>query len=105
MARVPGLGVRIMPNDHVPLIEEAYCPDIFVSGIGKIEKLTGGMVRITFFSERRGEGGRCERVVSAKIVRPLSTWPQAMRMLAMAIADVGLVVMADGSELMAETMN
>lgn len=71
----------------IQLIEEAYCPDVFVSGIGKIEKLEGGMVRVVFYSERHGDDGQIERVIVLKLVRPLATWAKSARMLASALTD------------------
>lgn len=80
---------------RMALIEETYCPDIFVSGIGKIEKL-GDVVRVSFYTERYNSTGQIEHVLALKVIRPLSTWAQSATMLAAALADATTTLLVLG---------
>ena len=68
----------------IPLIEDP-APEIFASGIARIEWLSGGMVRIVFYAERMEDGQMVHGVV-LRLVRPASTWPKALRIIAAAMA-------------------
>ena len=70
---------------EIELIEDVGTPEIFASGIARIEWLSGGMVRVVFYVERM-EGGRMVHAVALKLVRPASTWPKALRIIAAAMA-------------------
>ncbi len=64
------IGGNAMPDR--PLIEPVHCPDIFASGIARVERLAGGLVRIVYYVEDHDEAGRAVRVVTAKMLRPIS---------------------------------
>ena len=51
-----------------PLVEQALVPDIYASGIGKLEIIDKVCIRLTFYVVQDGE-----RVVVAKIVRPIAS--------------------------------
>lgn len=84
----------------VPLVEDGVVPEVFVSGIARIERLSGGMVRITFYSERHTDQGEMEHVTAAKIISPLLTWPQALKMLSRALGEGDLPFMPEGVTIM-----
>lgn len=54
-----------------PLVELSIISDVFASGVGSVEKLSDGLVRITFYAEARDELGKPIHLVVAKIVRPM----------------------------------
>lgn len=81
-----------------PLVEDGYVPDVFVSGIARIERLSGGMARVVFYAERNSEDGP-ERVIVLKIVRPIATWPDAMRMLARSMGESDLPFVTEGGKI------
>lgn len=83
----------------LPLIEEAVIPDIFISGIGRIEKLAGGMVRVVYYAERQIEPGLIEHVVVAKLVRPIATLIDAMRILRNTLAEADIPFIAAGGKI------
>ena len=63
--------------------------DVFASGLGKIEKLSGGCLRIYLYAEQApldGEGP-VEKQVVAKIVVPASALPDAILMLTQTARD------------------
>lgn len=76
-------------GDPPPIVENVHVPDVFVSGIARFEKLGGGMVRVVFYAEQIGLDGQPERAVVAKIVRPISTWPTALRQIAESLTEDG----------------
>lgn len=84
------------------LIEEGQLPEFFVSGIGRIEKLAGGMVRVVFYSERRLDTGEVERVAVCRMIRPIATWHESLQIVsrALAIPDVVVVPGADALRMM-----
>ena len=74
--------------EHIAdLIEPFHIPDTFISGIGRIDRLEGGMVRVVFYSEEP-TAGRMERVVVCKIVRPVATWGAALKLMAAMLEQV-----------------
>lgn len=81
------------------MIEEMALADVVVTAIGKIERLTGGLVRLTFYSERWNERGEKEHVVALKLVRPIETWPQAVRLMSRMMAEADMPFVAEGGEV------
>lgn len=79
---------------NIPLVEIKPVRDIVVSGIGRIERLTGGVARVIFYVEQM-DGPDTVHVVAAKIVRPVSTWSQSLRMIATAMGNPDLPYVAD----------
>jgi hypothetical protein len=73
------------------LCELVPMTDIFVSGLGKIEKLAGGCLRIYLYVDQAPiEGdGPVEKQVVAKIIVPASALPDAVLMLAQAAQEGG----------------
>jgi hypothetical protein len=53
------------------LVEPFAVIDIFTSGVGRVEILRGGNMRLTYFTDATAENGRVERVVAAKIIIPI----------------------------------
>lgn len=45
--------------------------DTYATGLGRAELVNGGSIRLTFYVEQRNGMGEIERIVVAKIVRPL----------------------------------
>lgn len=89
----------------IPLIEEACFPDVFVTAIGRIERLTSGLVRITYYTERRNDAGDMEHVVALKMIRPIETWPQAARMMARIVTEIDMPFILDGTTVLIKSMN
>lgn len=58
--------------------------DIFVSGLGEVEDLGGGVFRFTFFAKHHGPSGE-EQIVVAKLVAPCEAVPPALIMAAKAV--------------------
>lgn len=86
------------PNS-VQLVEDTGILEIFASGVARVEWLSGGMVRIVFYVERM-EDGKMVHAVVLKLVRPASTWPKALRIIASAMAmENGLPIVADGGKI------
>lgn len=75
------------------LIEDVSIPDVFVNGIAKIERLSGGLIRISYYAERRNDRGDMEHVLALRIVRSLESMAQSIKMTAMFLArsDVPMV--------------
>ncbi len=72
----------IAPNG---LIEIVQAPEIYVDGIGAIELLNPGTVRIHLVQEQlpiETAAGRPQKIVVAKIVGPLLNIPQTIGQLA-----------------------
>lgn len=56
-------------NTNVPFTEPIAVPDTFVCGLGRIEKMRGGFMRFTFYTDQQSlHGCEQERVVVARIV-------------------------------------
>lgn len=62
-------------GQQLELVEPFGVPDVFVSGLGEVEAIGGGLLRFTFFSMDHGQ-----LVVVAKLVAPTSAVPAAIRM-------------------------
>jgi hypothetical protein len=61
------------------LIEPIPVQDIFVSGIGAIEKIGGGNLRFYLYVEQQSDDGtQSEKILVAKIVAPASAVPDAI---------------------------
>jgi hypothetical protein len=71
------------------LIEPVPVADVFVSGLGKIEKLNGGCVRIHLYVLQApidGDGPQ-EKQIVAKIIVPASALPDAVLQMIASIED------------------
>lgn len=66
------------------------CPDIFVSGIARIEKMTGDVYRFVFYVEQMIEDGHMCKVVAARILVPGTIIPIAIKQAAYATGDMGM---------------
>jgi len=67
------------------LIEPEGCHDIFCNGIGRVEMLSGGCVRVVMYVEHRLPNGLTEYVVACKLIRPISTLWSGKKLLDIAI--------------------
>lgn len=68
-------------NEIVPI------SDVFVSGIGAIEKLDGNMLRFWLYVLQAPEdGGPPEKIVVSKVVAPASAVPEAIFQMVAAIS-------------------
>lgn len=74
------------PPDAVELHEPFSVPDIFVEGIGRIERLSGGNLRFVLYAQQEAPDGRKERIVVAKLVGPVVGIPAVLRQITEAIA-------------------
>ena len=71
MAACPLSGGFAM-SKVAPLVDLGNCPDIFASGIAKVERIGGDCVRLTMYVNDTDESGKPIRVVVAKLVRPIA---------------------------------
>jgi hypothetical protein len=78
------------------MIEPAHIQDVFASGLGRIDKLSGGMIRLVFYVEEVGPEG-IERHVVAKIIRHRSSLGHSLKAIATAVSEEPLV--ADKGEI------
>lgn len=70
------------------LIEPVPAPEIFVYGIGAIEVMPRGNLRVILFQEQLPiEGGPVQRIVVAKLVGPMSNVPIVIGQLAQCLVD------------------
>jgi hypothetical protein len=76
--------VNVMDCEPRRLVEPVPVQDIFVSGLGAVEDLGGGVYRFVFFSRQYVEGEE-ERVTVAKLVGQMDAIPPAIFMAAQAI--------------------
>lgn len=56
-------------SDRVPLTEPVVVPDIFVSGLARIEEVGGGNLRFTFFTNQRSTDYLDERPQHTLVLR------------------------------------
>lgn len=70
------------------MIEPAPAPEFFVSDIGAIERLPGGVARF-YLCARRMAGNEVCDVIAVKIVRPIDTIPTMLNRLARCAARGG----------------
>lgn len=68
-----GMRVDASEMGNAPLIEPADMIDIFANGIARVENLDGGCVRLVYFAEQMASSGQKERLVVARVIRPIST--------------------------------
>lgn len=72
-------------------------PDVFASGLGKIEKLSSGIVRLTFYVEETRPDGSIEHRVVARILRDRASLGNSIMAIAHLIAEEPL--MADRGKI------
>lgn len=73
---------------EVPVLIDSNCPDTFCSGIARIDRLNGNLLRMVIYSEHPTGKGK-EWVVVAKLVISATTVPTAVRQIAFAIGERG----------------
>lgn len=81
------------------LIDDGTAPEIPVTAIARMERLTGGQLCITYYLERRNAEGEMEHRVALRLLRPLETLPQALRMAARIIGEADMPFVAEGGEI------
>jgi hypothetical protein len=82
-------------SDRVPLAEPVVIPDIFASGLARIEDIGGGNLRFTFYTTQRSTlfvDERPEHVIVERLVMPLGAVQQAIQAALIAIEGVQGVV-------------
>lgn len=82
-------------SDRVPLAEPVVIPDIFASGLARIEDIGGGNLRFTFYTTQRSTlfvDERPEHVVVERLIMPLSAVQQAVQATLIAMEGVQGVV-------------
>lgn len=84
------------PNikDAPPLVDLGDCRDIFLSGVGKVERLPGNCFRFVCYVEETDEGGP-RRTVAAKVIWPADVLPKVIRQALDALAREGHAMIAD----------
>ncbi len=78
------------------LIEDASIPDVFVSGIAKIERMEGGTIRMSYYAERRNERGETAHYLVLRVVRTLESLTQSMKLTAAFLAQPDTPMVAEG---------
>jgi hypothetical protein len=82
-------------SDRVPLTEPVVIPDIFASGLARIEDIGGGNFRFTFYTNQRSTvypDERSEHIVVERLIMPLSAVQQAVQATLIAMEGVQGVV-------------
>ena len=76
----------MLTTDSEPhrMTETAPVHDVFVSGLGDVEDLGGGVYRFVFFAKHHGPNG-VEETVVAKLIAPCEAVPPALIMAAKAV--------------------
>lgn len=77
------------------LAEHVVVPDVFVTGLARVERVGGGCLRFTFFTRQRSvifTDGRAELIVTARIVIPVTATCSAAKIALMASLGVGGVI-------------
>lgn len=69
------------------LYEAVPIQDIFISGLGAIERLEGGCLRFWLYVTQTSDDGTPERVVTARIIAPVSSVPDAIMQMIAAVDD------------------
>ncbi len=55
-------------SDAIPMIEPAVVLDTFVQGVGRVEEVSAGLFRVSYFAYQRAFDGTQERVCVAKFI-------------------------------------
>lgn len=85
---VPSHISRGSTMPEIPVLLDTNCPDTFCSGIAKIDRLSGNLLRLVIYSEHPTANGK-EWVVVAKLIMSASIVPSAVRQIAFAIGERG----------------
>ena len=80
------MGIRF----DMPVVEPPL-PDVYVTGITRIEQLRDGVLRLVLECEQTGPIGGQERMVVAKLLWSVSDLPEAVRRIAHAAAGNGVL--------------
>lgn len=59
------------------LIEPMLVRDVFISGVGRVERLADGNLRVVCYTERTCDG-QVERIVTARIIISVRATPAAV---------------------------
>lgn len=81
-------------NETIPI------QDIFVSGLGAIERLEGNCLRFHLYVTQAADDGAPEKIVIAKIVAPACAVPDAILQMIAAIGDKAAQMIPMVGELM-----
>jgi hypothetical protein len=63
----------------VRVVDDPSIPDTTTHGIGRVERLADGRVRLTYYAGRCGDDGQLEFHTVAKLVLAIDTIPEIMR--------------------------
>ena len=81
-----------MPNSGVPYTEPIAVPDVFATGLARIEE-AGGNLRLTFYVDQLSMlTGEMERLIVARIVVPLDKFLVMREKTTLALAGITGVV-------------
>ncbi len=78
------------------LIEESSVPDIFISGIAKMERLSAGMIRVSYYTERHNHRGEIEHVLALRVIRSLESLVETKRLVNLMLTRTDVPVVASG---------
>lgn len=89
-----------MPElNEPPTVIDCHCPDTFCSGIARIDRLSGDLLRFIIYAENYTPHGK-EWMVVAKLIWPASAIPLAIRQASFALAERGTELVGDVARLM-----
>ncbi len=70
------------------MVELGQVPEIFCSGLGKIENVGGGCLRFYLYvTQAPIDGGAPEQVLVAKLIAPMSAVPDAVLQMMAAVGE------------------
>jgi hypothetical protein len=77
------------------LIEDSAVIDVFVNGIAKLERLSGGLIRLSFYVERRDSRGEMEHALALRVVRSLESLSESIKLTALFLARPDLPMVSE----------
>ena len=79
-----------MPNSDLPIIDLGNYPVIFASSVARIDKIGNGLVSVVMVEDRKNEDGAMERIIVARLIRPIASMAFAAQQIAKAIGASGV---------------
>jgi hypothetical protein len=82
--------------ERAPLVDYGNVPDVFCSGIARIDRLGGNNFRFIVYAEEFPEGGGRQWVTVGRLIWPLSALASAIKVTSDAITAEPVMIEAGG---------